>query len=159
VRPWRFAAVLVPIVAALALHAQIVVSVDAAPDSSQSLLALARGVGYWWLRLPDAVFDCRDPGSWALILLGVASLPALAGTVTAIRQRRDGIERLAVADATLMVVPAFLQRPVTHLLLSSIGARFHGQPALLRCRCRRLRRRGYLVPKKRSPASPRPGTM
>jgi hypothetical protein len=120
--PWKFAAVLLPVTLALALHAVVVKSIDAALDSTQSLHALWRGVGYWWLRFPSAIFGFREPPTWAWLLLADASLLAAAGVARAIRQRQRDTLRLAIVGATLLVVPAILQWPVTQLVLGSTAA-------------------------------------
>lgn len=118
-RPWLAgAAVLVPVVAALALHAAIVVSVEASLDASQSPAVFARGVAYWWRWFPLALFGFRAPpaGLWAL--LAAMALLGVVGVIAALRRGDEPVLRLAIAGAVLMGVPPLLQWPVTSFVLA-----------------------------------------
>ncbi|MBO9665146.1 hypothetical protein [Dokdonella sp.] len=118
-RRWDLLAmVLAPMAVVFVLHTATVPSFGFSLDGAQSLSALLGGVGYWWLRLPAAVFGFRPVGAGWWPLLATAALLALVGLARAIRQGQEGAVRLACVGAVMFVVPALLQWPVTRLALS-----------------------------------------
>lgn len=121
---WRWgllAVVAVPVIVVLTMHTTTVPSFGISLGGETSLSALLSGVGYWWLRFPAAAFGFRPVGAGICILLVLAALLVFVGVMRAIRQGIDETIRLACAGATLLVVPAFLQWPVTKLALSDVA--------------------------------------
>ena len=124
-RRWRigmFAAVLIPVVLALALHSMVVVFEADALAPAQAMQALRRGVVNWWSYFPTAIFGFHGPDPVQGFLLAGASALVVVGLGAAVRNRQRETLQLALVGAALVFAPAFLQWPITEGILGGTTA-------------------------------------